>query len=82
MVIALLGGFGMGTSIDWYTEAQRIQSAKTVRDASYSIWWGTALVIIRNSVWAAAILGFFVLYPNIKEEKCCALRSSKMDTRR
>ncbi|MBN1639398.1 MAG: hypothetical protein JW866_10550, partial [Ignavibacteriales bacterium] len=42
LVIALIGGFGMGTSIDWYAEAQRIQSAKTVRDSSYSIWWGTA----------------------------------------
>jgi Na+/proline symporter len=67
MVIALLGGFGMGTSIDWYVEAQRIQSAKSVRDASYSIWWGTALVLIRNSIWAVAILGFFVLFPNIQE---------------
>ncbi len=38
LVIALIGGFGMGTSIDWYAEAQRIQSARTVRDASYSIW--------------------------------------------
>ncbi|RMF57823.1 MAG: sodium:solute symporter, partial [Calditrichaeota bacterium] len=66
LVIALIGGFGMGTSIDWYPEAQRIQSAKTVRDASYSIWWGTALVLIRNSIWAVAILGFFVLFPNIQ----------------
>jgi SSS family solute:Na+ symporter len=65
MVIALIGGVGMGTSIDWYAEAQRIQSSKTVRDASYSIWAGTALVIVRNSMWAIAILGFFVLYPNI-----------------
>jgi len=63
--IAVLGGFGMGTSIDWYVEAQRIQSARTVRDASYSIWWGTALVLMRNSIWAVAILGFYVLYPNI-----------------
>ena len=67
MVIAILGGFGMGTSIDWYAEAQRIQSAKTVRDASYSIWWGTALVVVRNSIWAVAILGFFVLFPNITD---------------
>ena len=67
MIIALIGGFGMGTSIDWYAEAQRIQSSRTVRDASYSIWWGTALVVIRNSVWAAAILGFFVMFPGISE---------------
>jgi len=67
MVIAVIGGFGMGTSIDWYTEAQRIQSARSVKDASYSIWWGTALVLLRNSIWAGAILGFFVLFPNLTE---------------
>ena len=67
-VIAIIGGVGMGTSIDWYAEAQRIQSAKTVRDASYSIWAGTALVIARNSVWAVAILGFYVLYPGITDQ--------------
>jgi len=67
LVIAVIGGFGMGTAIDWYPEAQRIQSAKTVRDASYSIWSGTALIVVRNSLWAVAILGFFVLYPNIQE---------------
>jgi len=65
LIIALIGGFGMGTNIDWYPEAQRIQSAKTVRDASYSIWAGTAMVLIRNSIWAAAILGFFVLFPHL-----------------
>ena len=64
---ALLGGFGMGTSIDWYPEAQRIQSARSVRDASYSIWWGTLLGLVRNSVWAVAILGFYVLFPGITE---------------
>jgi Na+/proline symporter len=67
LVIAVVGGFGMGTAIDWYPEAQRIQSAKTVRDASYSIWSGTALILVRNSLWAVAILGFFALYPNIKD---------------
>lgn len=65
MVIAILGGLGMGTAIDWYAEAQRIQSAKTIKDASWSIWSGTAMVLIRNSLWAAAILGFFVLYPSL-----------------
>ena len=69
LVIAVIGGLGMGTSIDWYTEAQRIQSSKTVKDASYSIWAGTALVLVRNSIWAAAILGFFVLYPEIQDVK-------------
>ena len=67
LIIAILGGFGMGTSIDWYVEAQRIQSAKSVRDASYSIWWGTLLGLVRNSVWAVSILAFFVLFPGITE---------------
>ena len=66
LVIAVIGGFGMGTAIDWYPEAQRIQSAKTVRDASYSIWVGSALIVVRNSLWAMAILAFFSLYPRIK----------------
>lgn len=65
IVIAVLGGFGMGTSIDWYVEAQRIQSSKTVKDASYSIWWGTALVLLRNSFWAAAIIAFFAMFPHL-----------------
>ncbi len=63
--IAILGGFGMGTTIDWYAEAQRIQSARTVRDATYSIWWGTLFGLVRNSVWAVAILAFYVLNPSI-----------------
>lgn len=65
LIIGILGGLGMGTSIDWYTEAQRIQSARSVKDASWSMWSGTALVLIRNAIWAAAILGFFVLYANL-----------------
>jgi len=69
IVIAVIGGFGMGTSIDWFPEAQRIQSARTVKDASYSIWTGSALVLMRNSLWAVAVLGFFVLYPNIVNVK-------------
>ncbi len=66
LVIAIIGGFGMGTSIDWYPEAQRIQSAKTVRDASYCIWAGSALIVVRNSIWAVAVLAFFSLYPHIQ----------------
>jgi Na+/proline symporter len=67
LVIAVVGGFGMGTSIDWYVEAQRIQSSKTVRDASYSIWGGGAMVLVRNAFWAAGILAFFVLLPGIPD---------------
>lgn len=69
LFIGILGGLGMGTAIDWYAEAQRIQSARTIKDASWSIWSGTAMVLIRNSLWAAAILGFFVLYPHLADVK-------------
>lgn len=69
LFIAVLGGLGMGTSIDWFAEAQRIQSARTVKDASWSIWSGTAFVLVRNAIWAAAILGFFVLYPGLENVK-------------
>jgi Na+/proline symporter len=65
LIIAVIGGFGMGTSIDWYVEAQRIQSAKTVRDATYGLWAGGAITLVRNAVWAVGILAFFVLAPNI-----------------
>jgi Na+/proline symporter len=58
----------MGNFIDWYPEAQRIQSARTVRDASYSIWAGGFVSLLRNSVWAVAILAFFVLFPNLETE--------------
>jgi Na+/proline symporter len=68
LVIAVIGGFGMGTSIDWYVEAQRIQSARSVRDASYGLWAGGAVTIIRNGFWAASILAFFAMAPNIAEQ--------------
>ncbi len=67
MIMALFGGIGMGNFIDWYPEAQRIQSNRTVRDASYSIWAGGLAAIFRNSFWAVSILAFFVMFPNIKE---------------
>jgi Na+/proline symporter len=66
LIIAVVGGFGMGTSIDWYVEAQRIQSARTVRDASYGLWAGGAVTTARNAIWAVAILAFFAMLPNIQ----------------
>ncbi len=66
LVIAVIGGFGMGTSIDWYVEAQRIQSARTLRDASYGIWAGGAITLVRNAFWAVTILAFFVLLPGLE----------------
>ena len=69
LIIGVLGGLGMATAIDWFPEAQRIQSARTVKDASWCIWAGQALVVTRNALWAAAILGFFVLYPGLTQVK-------------
>jgi Na+/proline symporter len=69
IIVGVVGGIGMATAIDWYPEAQRIQSARTVKDASYSIWAGTALVLVRNAIWAPAILAFFVLHPNLTDVK-------------
>jgi len=63
-IVTKLGAMGETWRINPF--ALRIQSARTVRDASYSIWWGTALVLIRNSVWAIAIIAFFVLFPGIQ----------------
>jgi len=68
LVIAVLGGFGMGTSLDWYVEAQRIQSARSVRDAAYGLWAGGAVTLIRNGFWAAGILAFFAMAPNIADQ--------------
>lgn len=68
LVMAIFGGLGMGNFIDWYPEAQRIQSAKSVRDAAYSIWAGGLAAIFRNSFWAVSILAFFVLAPGITNQ--------------
>jgi len=65
LVISVIGGFGMGTSIDWYVEAQRIQSARTVRDAAYGLWAGGAVTLMRNAFWAVSILAFFTFLPNL-----------------
>jgi len=69
MVVAFIGGVGMATHFDWFIEAQRIQSSRTVKDASYSIWSGTLLVLTRNSVWALAVIAFFVMFPDIGVEE-------------
>ena len=68
IIMAIFGGIGMGNFIDWYPEAQRIQSAKSVRDASWSIWSGGMAAMVRNSFWAVSIVAFFVLFPGIKDQ--------------
>jgi SSS family solute:Na+ symporter len=65
IAVPFLGGFGMATHFDWFVEAQRVQSAKNVKAASYSIWWGAMAVIVRNAIWMVAVLAFFVLHPNL-----------------
>jgi len=65
LLFTIVGGLGMGIHCDWYVEAQRIQSARTVKDASYSMWSGSVMVLLRNAVWALAILCFIVLCPGI-----------------
>jgi SSS family solute:Na+ symporter len=67
LVIAVVGGFGMGTSIDWYVEAQRVQSARSVRDASYGLWAGGLVTLVRNAFWAVSILAFFSMLPGIRD---------------
>ncbi|MBN2357723.1 sodium:solute symporter [candidate division KSB1 bacterium] len=78
IAVPFLGGFGMATHFDWFVEAQRIQSAKTVKAASYSIWWGAAAVIVRNSIWVIAVLAFFVLHPDIQDESAYQLAWFRM----
>jgi Na+/proline symporter len=39
-----------------------------VKAAAYSIWAGAMAVIIRNAIWAIAVLAFFVIYPNLTKE--------------
>lgn len=65
LVFAYVGGVGMGINVDWYSEAQRIQSARTVRDASYSIWAGSAVLMVIQTLWGVAVLAFFVMTPNL-----------------
>lgn len=69
LLMSTVGGIGMGNFIDWYPEAQRIQSTKSVRDATYSIWAGGLAAIFRNGFWAVAVLAFYVLYPNITDSE-------------
>jgi Na+/proline symporter len=69
LIMSTVGGIGMGNFIDWYPEAQRIQSARTLRDASYCIWAGGFVTLIRNGFWAVAVLGFFVMFPNIGDQR-------------
>ena len=68
IAVPFLGGFGMATHFDWFVEAQRIQSARTVKAAAYSMWWGAAAIIVRNSIWAIAVLAFFVIHPGMTRE--------------
>ena len=39
-----------------------------MRDATYGLWAGGAVTLIRNGFWAAGILAFFSLLPNIADQ--------------
>lgn len=67
LVIATLGGIGIGTNSDWYVEAQRIQSSKSVMEASFTMLAGGAAVLFRNGIWIAAMLGLFTLVPQFAD---------------
>ncbi len=67
-LMATVGGLGMGNFIDWYPEAQRIQSARTIRDASYSIYGGGLVTLVRNGFWIVAILAFYAMYPGMTNQ--------------
>jgi Na+/proline symporter len=63
LMMATLGGLGVGTNSDWFVEAQRIQSARTLKEACFVMLGGGASVLFRNGVWVAAGLGLFSLLP-------------------
>ena len=67
LVMATLGGLGVGTNSDWFVEAQRIQSARTLKEASFVMLGGGASVLLRNGMWVAAGLGLFSLMPQYAE---------------
>ena len=63
LVIAIIGGIGMGTSIDWYIDAQRVASTRSIKDASYAMWFAGLFTIIRNTLFALVIISFYVAHP-------------------
>ncbi len=67
LVMSIIGGLGVGTNSDWFVEAQRIQSADTLKGATLAMVGGGVSVIFRNGIWIGAILGLFTLAPHIAD---------------
>ncbi len=65
LVMAIIGGLGVGTNSDWFVEAQRMQSADTLKGAVLAMLGGGISVVFRNGIWVAAILGLFTLAPHV-----------------
>jgi len=63
LMMAIIGGLGVGTNSDWFVEAQRIQAARTLKEATMVMIGGGASVLFRNGIWIAAVLGLFSLKP-------------------
>ena len=61
LVMAILGGLGVGTNSDWFVEAQRMQSADSLKGAVLAMLGGGISVVFRNGIWIGAILGLFTL---------------------
>lgn len=64
IIMSTIGGFGIGTNSDWFVGAQRMQSARTVQEASTLMLVGAISILFRNGVWIAAALGLFTLVPH------------------
>jgi len=65
LMMAIIGGIGVGTNSDWFVEAQRMQSADTLKGATLAMLGGGISVVFRNGIWVAAILGLFTLTPHV-----------------
>jgi len=67
LMMAILGGVGVGTNSDWFVEAQRMQSAETLKGATMAMVGGGLSVVFRNGIWIAAALGLFTLAPHVAD---------------
>jgi Na+/proline symporter len=67
LVMSIIGGLGVGTNSDWFVEAQRMQSADTLKGAVLAMLGGGVSVVFRNGIWVGAVLGLFTLAPHIAD---------------
>ena len=67
LIMSVIGGLGVGTNSDWFVEAQRMQSADTLKGAVHAMLGGGISVVFRNGIWVGAILGLFTLTPHVAD---------------